>query len=224
MKENPTYTYQEAIDLAAQQKPILPDNDDPADIETADKPNPGKARKKAMAVLKGLMESDPAFAGLSMFTDGLHFYVPPPRAYYRAQIAVAVGFITAPDTLEQSSAELRNRFQSAVRDTDYSVGKNCCNKPMAQWQLEEIEQAYSAASIPLDTQRYRSISQIQKYGRAHRAGLTEGTPFRIDGVFVEGGIVVQERLFNLFKSGGYDVFKKDGKKITVLTVEALVTR
>ena len=203
---------------------MLPDNDDPADFEPNDKPNPGKARKKAMAVLKGLMDTDPAFAGLSMFTDGLHFYVPPPRAYYRAQIAVAVGFIDAPDTLERSSAEIRSRLQAMVQDTDYSVGKNCCNKPMAPWQLEEIGRAYRSASIPLDTERYRSISHIQRYGKAHRAGLAEGIPFRIDGVFIDGGIVVQDRRFNLFKSAGYDAFKKDGKKFTLLTVKALAAR
>ena len=177
-----------------------------------------------MAVLKGLMESDAAFAGLSMFTDGLHFYIPPPRAYYRAQIAVAVGFINAPDTLRQTSAELRCRLQAMVQDTDYSVGKNCCNKPMAQWQLNEIERDYRFASIPLDTERYRSISQIQKFGKAHRAGLAEGTPFRIDGKFVDGGIVVQDRRFSVFKSAGHDAFKKDGKKFTLLTVKALAAR
>lgn len=220
-----TSEYQQVIDLAARHSPILPDNNDAADYEPNDKPNPGKARKKAMAALKELMDSDPAFAGLSMFTDGLHFYVPPPRAYYRAQIAVAVGFIDTPDALERSAAEIRCGLQAMVNDTDYFVGKNCCNKPMAQWQLDEIERAYDLASIPLDTKRYRSISAIQKYGKAHRAGLADGTPFRIDGVFIDGGIVVQDRRFSLFKtSTGYDTFKKDGKKFTLLTVKALAAR
>lgn len=219
-----TTEYQAAIDLAARHRPMVPDNHDPNDLDPIDKPNPGKARKKAMAALKELMESDPAFAGLSMFTDGLHFYVPPPRAYYQGQIAVVVGFIDAPDTLEWSSADIRNRLQTMVQDTDYSVGKNCCNKPMAQWQLDEIERAYGLASIPLDTQRCRSISQIQKFGKAHRAGLAGGTPFRIEGMFVDGGIVVQDRRFSIFQSAGHDAFKKDGKKFTLLTVKALAAR
>lgn len=219
-----TTEYQAAIDLAARHRPMVPDNHDPNDLDPIDKPNPGKARKKAMAALKDLMNSDPAFAGLSMFTDGLHFYVPPPRAYYRAQIAVTVGFIDALDALEQSSAVIRSRLQTMVGDTDYSVGKNCCNKPMAQWQLDEIERAYGLASILLNTERYRSISQIQKYIKAHRAGLAGGTPFRIDGMFVDGGIVVQDRRFSIFQSAGHDAFKKDGKKFTLLTVRALAAR
>ncbi len=50
-------------------------------------------------------------------------------------------------------------------------------------------------------------------------------PFRIDGVFIDGGIVVQDLRFSLFKtSTGYDTFKKDGKKFTLLTVKALAAR
>lgn len=161
-----------------------------------------------------------------MNTDGLHFYVPPPRAYYRAQISIALGFIETPATLDRTSADMRRSLQTRVAGTDYAVGKNCCNKPMAEWQLDEIEQAYRSSGVPLDTRLYRSIAKIQKYAKAHRAGLAGGTPFRIDGVFLEGGgIVVQDRKFSTFKtSTGYAAFKKEGKQFTLLNIEKLAAR
>ncbi len=215
-----------AVEFAAKCNPQdQPNNDDPPEYDPRSangKPSPGKAKQQAIAKLRELMETDPVFAGLSMHTDGLHFYVPPPLSYYLAQINTAIGFVDAPDSLEQSAAEIRIKLQRMVAGSDYSVGKNCCNKPLASWQLERIETAYLAHSIPLDITRYQSLSKIRRYTIAHNSGEAGGMPFRIDGVFLEDGIVVQNKRFNTFQtSTGYTAFKKNGKQFTLITIEKL---
>jgi hypothetical protein len=191
------------------------------------KPNPGKARQKAIDRLKHLLANDPDFAGLSMNTEGLHFYVPPPRSYYLAQVAIAVGFLHQPDTLSQSSADIRQSLQAKVNSTDYTVGKNCCNKPLAKWQLDTIERAYRSAGISIDAKRHNSIAKLQRYLIAHRAGQAGGMPFRISGYISEDAVsFVDSRKpgrHSIFTtSTGYPAFKRNGKKYTVGSFEKLL--
>lgn len=201
-------------------------NDPPGDrpLGLPEKPSPGKAKRQAIAKLRELMETDPVFAGLSMHTEGLHFYVPPPLSYYLAQINIAIGFVDTPASLEQTSAQIRCSLQSKVSGSDYTVGVNCCNKPLAAWQLDRVRDAYTNHCIPLDTSLHKTLSKMQRYTVAHNAGEAGGMPFRIDGVFLEDGIVVQNKRFSTFQtSTGYTAFKKDGKQFTLITIEKLAS-
>lgn len=216
----------EAVELAASSQPScdIPNNDDPVDYEPTDKARIARARMKALVVLDNLIASDPDFAGIDLTTDKLFAYVKPPREYYRAVVDLGISLFQLSGVRDLSSAELKKRLQAKMNALGYAVPKNCCNKPLFDWQLDEIAKA---TGIPFDRRRINTLSKLQAYADARATGDEMWTPFNVSGFysnaavsFVEGAKPGRHKLFKT--STGYDVFKRNGKKITVPTFRALI--
>jgi hypothetical protein len=215
----------EAIASAAlQARHDRPNNDHPADTAVPDKARLARARMKVLVVLDNLMAIDPDFEGLGLATDKLYPYVKPPREYYRAVVELGISLFQVPAVRELSSADLRKRLQARVKLTGYSVPRNCCNKPLFDWQLEEIAKA---TGVPFDRRRINSLCKLQSYAEARASGDDMWQPFNVSGFysnsavsFVEGCKPGKHKLFTT--STGYPVFKRNGKQITLPTFKALV--
>jgi hypothetical protein len=215
---------QGAIALAAQQAPIEPNNDDPVDWQPTDKARLSRARMKALVVLDNLIANDPDFDGVELTTDKLFAYVRPPKEYYRAVVELGVSLFHSPVVRDLSAADFRRRLQNRVEATGYSVPRNCCNKRLFDWQLEEIAKG---AGIPFDKREVNSLSKLQAYADAWASGEPMWKPFHLAGyyssdavAFIEGRKPGKHKLFKT--STGYPVFKRNGRQITVPTFKALI--
>lgn len=213
-----------AIELAARYGPLEPNNDDPVEYQNTDKARLARARMKALVVLDNLMANDPDFEGVDLTTDKLFAYVKPPKEYYRAIVTIGISMFQLAAVREMSSADLRKSLHTKVQATGYSVPKNCCNKPLFDWQLEEIAKG---AGIPFDKREVNSLCKLQAYADAWASGAPMWKPFHLAGyysddavAFVEGRKPGKHKLFKT--STGYPVFKRNGRQITVPTFRALI--
>jgi hypothetical protein len=214
----------ELIALAAlQSRQDRPNNDHPADTIPNDKARISRARMKALVVLDNLMANDPDFAGIELTTDKLFAYVRPPKEYYRALVDLGISLFQLSSIRELSSAELRKLLQERLAPTGYAVPKNCCNKPLFDWQLEEIAKA---TGIPFDSRRVNSLCKIQAYAEARAAGDDMWQPFNVSGFYSNSAVSFVEGCkpgkHKLFKNNGYPAFKRGGCKIPLPTFKALV--
>lgn len=215
----------QAIETAAlYDRHDVPNNEHPAEIDPADKDRVARAQRKARTLLETLAASDPDFAGLALTTDKLFAYVPPPQAYYRAVVDAGIGLFQLTAVRELSSAGLRDWLQRKVRASGYTVPKNVCNKPLFDWQLQDIAKATGAT---FDKARINSLTKIQAYSKAVSEGGELGTPFRVSGYisdtavsFVDGCKPGRHKLFKT--STGYPVFKRCGRKLTMQTFRAMI--
>lgn len=202
----------------------IPNCEHPTDPIPIDNARAARCRSKALAALTRLAASDPDFAGVALTTDKLHAYIPPPKEYYRAIVDLGIGILELSAQREKSSAALRQWLQNRVEPTGYTVPKNCCNKTLFGWQLQDIARA---TGFEFDANRLNSLSKIQAYAKARADGAELGTPFSISGFisdtavsFVEGCKPGRHKLFK--NSTGYDVFKRGGKQVTMPTFEAIL--
>jgi hypothetical protein len=217
----------EAIEYAASLQPScdIPNNDDPVDYEPTDKARISRARMKALVVLDDLMASDPDFAGIDLTTDKLFAYVKPPKEYYRAVVNLGIDLFELATVRDKSSAELKQWLQAKVNHLGYAVPKNCCNKPLFDWQLDEIAKA---TGIPFDRRRINSLSKIQAYADARAAGDDMWTPFNLSGFYSDAAVSFVEGCkpgkHKVFQNNGYPAFKRGGCKIALGTLKAIVEK
>ncbi len=167
---------------------------------------------KALVVLDNLMASDPDFEGIDLTTDKLFAYVKPPKEYYRSVVTLGIGLFQLPAMRELSSAGLKQWLQDRLKATGYSVPKNCCNKPLFDWQLSEIAKA---TGVPFDHRRVNSLCKFQAYADARAAGDRCGT-FQAAGfysneavAFVEGCKPGKHRVF---QNSPDTRFKRNGQR------------
>ena len=215
----------EAIELAASIGPScdIPNNDDPVDYERTDQARIARARMKALVVLDNLMATDADFAGIDLTTDKLFAYVKPPREYYRAVVDLGISLFQQATIRDKSSAQLKAWLQSKVSPLGYAVPKNCCNKPLFDWQLDEIAKA---TGIPFDRRRINSLSKLQAYADARAAGDDMWTPFNLSGFYSNAAVSFVEGCkpgkHKVFQNNGYPAFKRGGCKIALGTLKAIV--
>jgi hypothetical protein len=214
----------ELIEEEASYRPMVANNDDPVDDEPTDSTRVARARHKALAALKELQENDPDFQGIELTTDKLFAYILPPKEYYRAQVDTGVSLFQLPAMRAMSSAELKQSIQRRVAATGYKVPKNCCNKPLADWQLADIAKA---TGVRFDRRKINCLSKLQSYAEARATGDDTWVPFNLSGFysghavsFTEGGKPGKHQMFKT--STGYDAFKRNGKKVTMGTLKALL--
>jgi hypothetical protein len=202
----------------------IPDNGDPVDWEPTGKAQLSRARMKALVVLDHLMANDPDFEGVELTTDKLFAYVRPPKEYYRAIMELGTSLFQSSATRDLSSADLRKRLQDKVSPTGYSVPRNCCNKPLFDWQLEDIAKA---TGVPFDKREVNSLSKLQAYANAWASGEPTWKSFHLAGYYSNDAVAFVEgrkpRKHKIFKTNtGYPVFKRGGCKITMGAFKALV--
>ena len=215
----------EAIEAAALYgRQDRPDNERPVDSLPSDKARIARARRKALVALEHLAANDPDFAGIALTTDKLHAYIPPPQAYYRAVVDLGISLFTLTAMREKSSADLRRWLQNRMQRTGYTVPKNCCNKALFDWQLNDIAEA---VGLDFNQDNLKSISKIQAYAKALADGDELGTPFHVSGFisgtavsFVDGCKPGRHKLFKT--STGYTAFKRSGKQLTLPTFLAMI--
>lgn len=215
----------QAIETAAlYDRHDISNREHPAEIDFTDKVRVARAQRKARSLLDSLAANDPDFAGLALTTDKLFAYVPPPQAYYRAVVDAGIGVLQLTAMRELSSGDLRAWLQRKVQGTGYAVPRNCCNKSLYDWQLQDIA---AATGANFDKASVNSLTKLQAYAQAISEGSELGTPFRLSGYisdtavcFVDGCKPGRHKLFKT--STGYPVFKRCGRKLTMQTFRAII--
>ena len=175
-------------------------------------------RQAAAHAAKAYKNAHPDAQGLKVRSD-IAAYKPRPREVQALPRAAVALFLTEPDTVELSNAELSQRVSKGVPG---KVPPNIFTEQLTAAKKREIAEVLKIRNIVIDLDRFNTVSKIKGALKGHHDATLSSEAATVEVAFTDHALVINGRSHPIHQNGNQQRVHAGSSKLNVAGLRTLL--